>query len=212
MINVYKNYLPLISVVMAAYNRGSFLQRSINSLLEQSFKEWELVVVDDGSNDNTFEIINRYLIEYQNIRYLKHSNRKLAITRNAGINASVGRYVTFLDTDDKYKPEHLQLRFDFMQSHPDVDLIHGGVEIIGNPFVKDKYDLTKDIHLDDCTIGGTFFGKRIMFEDMNGFADIPYSEDSEFCERASEKYKILKVNYPTYIYYRDTADGICNNI
>lgn len=197
---------------MAAYNRGSFLKRSIESLLKQSFNEWELIIVDDGSNDNTFEIADYYIGRYHNIRYIKHSNRKLPLTRNAGIQASAGEYVTFLDTDDEYKPDHLLLRYEFMINNPDVDLIHGGVEIIGNPYVKDKYDLTKDIHLDECTIGGTFFGKRKVFEELNGFSDIPYSEDSEFCERASAKFKIVKVNYPTYIYYRDTADGICNNI
>ena len=212
MISVYENFSPRVSVIMAAYNRGALLSRAVNSVIAQVFKDWELIIVDDGSIDNTFDIVSGYQKEFQNIRYIKHSNRKLGLTRNAGIQSSVGDYVTFLDTDDEYKPGHLQIRFEYMKTHPEIDLIHGGVEIIGNPFVKDKNDLNKEIHLDDCTIGGTFFGKKKVFEELNGFSDIPYSEDSEFYERALEKYKIKKVSYPTYIYYRDTADGICNNI
>lgn len=212
MIKVYKNFEPFISVIMASFNRADLLERSISSVINQTLKEWELIIIDDGSADQTFELINKYLPNYNNIRYLKHSNRKLSLTRNAGIQCSVGGYITFLDSDDEYKPEHLRLRFDYMNSNPDVDLIHGGVEIIGNPFVKDKYNLEKEIHLDECTIGGTFFGKRKVFDELEGFSDIPYSEDSEFIERAEKKYNIKKINYPTYVYYRNSADGICNNI
>jgi glycosyltransferase involved in cell wall biosynthesis len=212
MISVYKNFNPAISVIMAAYNRAGYIERSVNSVIEQIFKDWELIIVDDGSSDDTFSVVNGYLNRYENVRYLRHSNRKLPLTRNAGIKCSAGRYITFLDTDDLYEPEHLLRRFEFMESHPGVDLLHGGARIIGNPYVKDKNDLTKMIHLNECAIGGTFFGKREVFTKLGGFRDIPYSEDSEFFERASEVFKTEKTDFPSYVYYRDSEDGICNNI
>lgn len=212
MIKIYKNFSPEISIVMASFNRAGFLERSIDSVLNQSFKYWELIIVDDGSSDSTSTIIDKYINQFENIRYVKHSNRKLSLTRNAGIQASVGNYITFLDSDDEYKTNHLQLRYEYISQNGLIDLLHGGVEIIGNPFVKDKNDLGKKIHLDDCTIGGTFFGKREVFLALDGFKDIPYSEDSEFFERAQKCFIIEKVGYPTYIYYRNSADGICNNI
>jgi len=212
MISAYKYYVPEISIIMAVYNRAGFLDRSIGSVISQSFTKWELVIVDDGSTDAAFETVNKYLSEYENIKYIKHKNRKLALTRNAGILASSGKYITFLDSDDEYKKEHLELRYNFFLQNPDVDFVHGGVEIIGDPYVKDKNDFSKSIHLNECAIGGTFFAKRELFLSLNGFFDIPYSEDSELYERAVKIYKIKKVDYPTYIYYRNTPDSICNNI
>ena len=123
----------------------------------------------------------------------------------------MGDYLTFLGSDDEYKKEHIQLRVEEIMNE-NIDFIHGGVEIIGDPYVKDKNNKSKMIHLNDCTIGGTFFAKKEVFVNLNGFKDIEYSEDSEFFERVLSKYKIKKVNYPTYIYYRDTPDSICNNI
>lgn len=209
---VYKNFWPVVSIILPTYNRKNYLERAINSVLKQTFKEWELIVVDDGSTDDSFSLIDNYLINYENIRYLKHSNRKPPLSANAGIISSVGDYITFLGSDDEYKPEHLELRVNFMKNNPDIDFIHGGVEIIGPPYVKDKNDLSKLIHLSECVIGGTFFAKRYVFFDLRGFNNLKYSDDSDFFERAQRKFKIAKVDYPTYKYYRDTPDSICTTI
>jgi glycosyltransferase involved in cell wall biosynthesis len=210
MLSIYKSFKPVVSVVMASHNRAQYLNRSIDSLLSQTFKEWELLLLDDGSNDNTFEIINNYIENNENIRYFKHKRRKLAFTRNAGITASVGDYITFLDSDDEYDKNHLKFRINFMQGRPDVDLIHGGIQIIGDPFVADKNNPSEKIHLEQCVIGGTFFGRRKVFIESDGFLSFDYSEDSEFFDRTKEKFAIQKVGYPTYIYHRDAEDSITN--
>lgn len=209
---LYKDYIPLVSVVLPTFNRAEYLNRSIDSVLRQKFKDWELIIVDDGSDDNTFEIANDCLKSNEKIRYLKHTNRKPPLTFNAGIQASCGKFITFLGSDDVYKPDHLALRIEYFESNPGVDMIHGGVEIIGDPFVKDKNDLSKKIHLSECVIGGTFFAKRNVFFELDGFKNLDYSDDSEFFERAQKKFLIHKVNLKTYIYYRDTPDSICSNI
>ncbi len=211
MMKLYKNFTPLVSVILPTFNREKLLKRAIDSVINQTYNFWELIIADDGSEDNTFEIIKKYQKHFQNIRYFRHSNRKLPLTLNAGIQASMGDYLTFLGSDDEYKKEHIQLRVEEIMNE-NIDFIHGGVEIIGDPYVKDKNNKSKMIHLNDCTIGGTFFAKKEVFVNLNGFKDIEYSEDSEFFERVLSKYKIKKVNYPTYIYYRDTPDSICNNI
>lgn len=211
MMKLYKNFTPLVSVILPTFNREKLLKRAIDSVINQTYNFWELIIADDGSEDNTFEIIKKYQSQFENIRYFRHSNRKLPLTLNAGIQASMGDYLTFLGSDDEYKKDHIQLRVEEIMNE-NIDFIHGGVEIIGDPYVKDKNDKSKMIHLNDCTIGGTFFAKKEVFVNLNGFKDIEYSEDSEFFERVLSKYKIKKVNYPTYIYYRDTPDSICNNI
>ncbi|MBI1937934.1 MAG: glycosyltransferase family 2 protein [Ignavibacteriales bacterium] len=209
---VYKSFTPIVSVIMTTFNRAGLIERAIRSVINQSVKEWELIIVDDGSTDETFSVADKFISDHDNIRYLKHSNRRTPLTLNAGIAASAGEYITFLDSDDEYKPEHLHLRIDFMKRNPEVDLIHGGVEVIGYPFVKDKNDLTKEIHISECAVGGTFFAKRNLFFELSGFQDLKYSHDSDFFERASAKYKIEKVEWQTYIYYRDTPDSVCSNV
>ncbi len=209
---IYKTLKPLVSVVMPTFNRATYLQRSINSVLKQSFTDWELLIVDDGSSDGTFNVVNEYISRFENIRYLKHSNRKPALSTNVGVLASCGEYLAFLGSDDEYKSDHLKLCVEFMEKNPAVDFIHGGVEIVGSPYVKDKNDLTKKIHLSQCAIGGTFFGKRKIFLELGGFRDLYYSDDSDFFERVQKEFQIAQVDFPTYIYYRDTPDSICTTI
>ena len=212
MIQLYKNYAPLVSVIIPTFNRAKLLIRAINSVINQSFEKWECIIVDDGSSDNTFEAVNRLIAKDERFRYMKHANKKAPLTFNTGIQASVGRFITFLGSDDEYKKEHLQLRVEFMEAHPEVDLIQGGAEIIGSPYVKDKNDFSKEIHISECKIGGTFFGKREVFLTLEGFKNIKYSDDSEFWERAEKTFEVRDVDLPTYVYYRDTPDSICSNI
>jgi glycosyltransferase involved in cell wall biosynthesis len=199
-----------ISVILPVYNRAKYLNRCVDSLLNQSFGNWELIGIDDGSEDNSFEILEKYQKSYNNIKIFRQQNMKLPLSRNRGIKESSGRYLTFLDSDDEYEKDHLQLRVDFMNRHQEVDLIHGGVKIIGNEYVRDKNDPEKFIHLSQCTIGATFFGKRDVFIKLDGFKNLAYSEDSEFLERALTKFNIEKVNFNTYRYYRDVPDSITN--
>lgn len=211
-LNLYKEFAPAVSIILPTLNRRNLLSRAVDSILNQTFKNWELIVVDDGSSDETFSLVREYQIANENIRYMRHSNKKLPLSLNTGIQAACGEFVTFIGSDDEYKPEHLELRYNYLSDNPDIFLVHGGIEIIGNPYVKDKNDLNKSIHLNDCHIGGTYFCRRIVFEEIGGFKNIAYSEDSEFFERVEKKYKTQKLEYPTYIYYRDTPDSICNSL
>ncbi len=208
----YKNNYPLVSIVLPTYNRAGYLTRSIKSVLTQTINSWELIIIDDGSNDNSFEIIKNNFLPEERIKYHKQSHKGISESLNNGIRFSKGKFITFLGSDDKYLPQHLELRVEFLKKNPKTDLIHGGLKIVGNPYVPDKNDLTKTIHLENCAVGGTFFGKKEVFEKLGGFKNIPYSEDSEFLERASKHFNISKVHFPTYVYYRDTQDSITNTI
>ncbi|TAD96383.1 MAG: glycosyltransferase family 2 protein [Bacteroidetes bacterium] len=202
-----------ISVIITTYNRSSLLIRAIDSVLNQTFKEFELIIVDDGSTDNTTQIVESYLYSYDNIRFVKHKNRKQALSLNTGIQIAQGNFITFLDSDDEYLPTHLESRFNYMQSFPETDILHGGMEIIGNPYVPDKFDTSQQIHIDDCVAGGTIFGKKDIFFELDGFLEIPYSSDSNFIDRAlSQNFVVKKIYEKTYRYYRDSPDSICNNL
>ena len=202
---------PAVSVILTVYNRESSLRRSMNSLLGQSFSDWELIAVNDGSRDNSLRILKEYEGLFDNIKVLTQENKKLAYSRNRGIYNSSGRYITFLDSDDEYESNHLSERVMFMENNPETDLIHGGVKVIGNDFVRDKDNPFCFIHLSECTVGGTFFGKREVFESLNGFKENIYSEDSEFLQRAEDAFKVKKVNFNTYIYHRESEDSLTHN-
>jgi glycosyltransferase involved in cell wall biosynthesis len=206
------SFMPKVSVILCTYNRAEYLQKCIDSVINQTFKDWELVVVDDGSEDNTFETVDRYVRHNENIRYLKHKNRKLALSKNAGIQASFGQYITFIDSDDQYKPEHLESRWNYLQSHPEIDLIEGGFETDEEVFVADYFQQGKTINLKECVLGPTFFGKRNVFFQLRGFNKIAYGEDTDFWARAEKVFKTEKLKSPeTYIYTRATT-SITKNV
>lgn len=196
--------IPEISIILPTYNRAKYLSDCINSAIAQTFPNWELIIVDDGSNDNTFEIVEPFVQKFDNIRYLKHKNRKPGYSRNAGIQASFGNYITFLDSDDQYKPEHLQSRLEYMKSHPEIDLIEGGLYSEDEElFVPDYFQRDKLISIKYCVFGATFFGKRHVFFDLKGFNNLDFGEDTDFWYRAEKRFKTQKLTEPkTYIYTR----------
>ena len=203
---------PEISVITAVYNRDYVISRAINSLLRQTINSWELIAINDGSEDDTLRVLKEFEQNHTNIRVINQKHKNLSESRNRGIKTSIGNYITFLDSDDEFLPTHLETRYNYLINHPDVDLIHGGVTIIGDSFVADRYDRNKMITLYNCVIGGTLFGKREVFQTLGGFNNITYSEDSEFLERALKIFNVKKVIYPTYIYHRETPDSITNKL
>lgn len=206
--SLYKKLLPLdnaprISIIICTYNRAEYLNTCIDSIINQTNNNWELIIVDDGSEDNTFEIVNAYLNTNSNIRYVKHRNIKLALSRNIGLLLSLGEFITFLDSDDTFKENHIQSRFDFMTQNQHIDLIYGGVEIKEEVFVADYYKPGKLINVEDCALGSTFFGKRKVFFEISGYNNLNYGEDTEFLERAEKIFNVFKLSEPkTYIYTR----------
>ena len=194
---------PEVSIILCTYNRAKYLSQCIDSVIDQTFKNWELLVVDDGSNDQTFEIVNPYLQKTQNIRYLKHKNLKLAYSKNVGIQASFSSYITFLDSDDTYAANHIESRFNYLKSHPEIDLIQGGFFSDEEILVADYYKPGKTINLKECVLGPTFFGKRKVFFELKGFDNIAYGEDTDFWQRAEKVFKTHNLTDPeTYIYTR----------
>ncbi len=210
--SLYNSKSKTVSIILPAYNRANLIGRAIDSVINQSYKNWELIIVDDGSTDNTKEILKPYLSTNSNFEYIFHSNRGAALSMNKGIELSSGAYITFLGSDDEYMNNHIDLRVKYLYSNPHVDILHSTAKIVGNEYVKDKNNLSKKIHLNDCILGGTLFGKREVYQKLGGFKKVSYSPESEFLERAEKRFNIIKINEPTYIYYRDTPDSICNNV
>lgn len=208
--NVISN--PFFSVIICTFNRAKLLPRSLDSLILQSFKDFEVIIVDDGSTDNTFSVIKKYR-DRLNIRYIFQTNMGLPEARNTGCFSAEGRYITFLDSDDEYKSNHLSHRNELLLQNPQVDLLHGGIEIIGDPFVVDANNSQKSVHINDCAVGGTFFFRKDLWKRVDKFSNLDYADDYDFFQKVEEIGGIiLKTNEPTYRYHRDTPDSITNKI
>lgn len=211
MISVNKNIIPFFSVVITSYQRGYIIKRAIESLINQEEEDWEAVIVDDGSNDNTFDAVKNYCDNDIRFRYIYQQNRGQSSAKNCGILASSGLYVTFLDSDDEFEKEHLQYRKNILRQNPEVELLHGGVKIIGDEYVPDMYNPTQKIHLRDCVIGGTFFIYKSKAVEIGGFPNINYGDDTAFFNSAVENGLVIaKIDKPTYIYHRNSVDSLCN--
>ena len=208
----YESYI--LSVILTLFNSRQTFKRALTSLMNQTFKEFELIIVDDGSTDGTETELFPALKLNNNFKYIRHSNRKHPLSLNTGLINSTGKFITFLDSDDEYNSHHLKERVAFMNSHPDIDLLHSPATIIGNEedmFVPDVKDPSKLIHLKDCIIGGTFFGRRKVFEELHGFRNV-YSHDSDFFERAKEKFNVLRFDSPSYVYFRNNPDSVISKM
>ncbi len=207
----YSSYVPFFSVIVSTFNRADTIGAALDSLLAQSERDWECIVVDDGSTDTTHDIVRSYCGESARIRSMYHSNRGQALSRNAGILASCGLFVTFLDSDDTYAAEHLSIRKQIVCENPDVEFLYGGVEVIGNPYVPDIENPGKLIHIRDCMVAGTMVVRRSAALAIGGFPDVAFGDDTAFYERAyNADISIAKIDEPTYIYNRTRNDSLCN--
>ncbi|WP_445636403.1 Glycosyltransferase family 2 protein [Nostoc sp. DSM 114161] len=115
--------LPSISIIIPTFNRGKLIQQTLNSLRYQTFKNWEALVVDDGSNDGTDEKVLCLSKEDSRIKYVKRRSQKTGapVCRNEGTKLSQGKYIIYLDSDDCLAPESLENRFKLMEQYPDLD-------------------------------------------------------------------------------------------
>jgi glycosyltransferase involved in cell wall biosynthesis len=204
---------PLFSIVVATWNRAPLLPRALDSITGQAFSDWEAVVVDDGSTDETPAVIRRYAELDPRFTGFRIDHGGISVARNTGIRKARGAWVTFLDSDDRWETDHLASRVRFIAAHPELEFIHGGFRIDGPPethFVADARDPTRLIPVSECAVGGTFVVKRPVLESLGGFPDVPYAMDFDLLNRAVKAgIPIGRCPAPTYIYVREPGEGMC---
>jgi glycosyltransferase involved in cell wall biosynthesis len=120
---------PLVSVIVIFLNASDFLQAAIESVLAQTYEHWELLLVDDGSNDGSTEIAMSYASENSaRIKYFEHDghqNLGMSAARNLGIRKAKGKYIAFLDADDYWLPERLETHVKILESYPEAGMLFG---------------------------------------------------------------------------------------
>jgi glycosyltransferase involved in cell wall biosynthesis len=202
---------PLITVIMAAYNAGDVIAHGINSILSQSYGNYELIIIDDASVDNTADIINSFDSPHirliQNVRNLKQN-----LSRNIGIDAANGQYIAICDADDICLPTRLAAQVNYLETHPDVDVVGSNAYIINNEgdilgglIIKhtEHRDLVRNIHRGGALLYTTIMARSQWMrkykypDDYHGQA-----EDQEMFLRAYKE--SIFANIPEFLYaYRD---------
>ncbi len=123
--------MAAISIIVPVYNAEQTIERCIESVLAQTFCDWELILIDDGTPDNSGAICDAYAAASGNIRVIHQDNQGVSVARNVGIEASQSKYLLFLDSDDYLEETMLQVYFDHAKRYSS-DVIMGGMRVIGN--------------------------------------------------------------------------------
>ena len=199
--------LPLISVVLPTYNRCDLLAEALRSVVGQSYSNWELLVIDDGSTEPVEATVKSF--SDQRITYHRQMNQGASVARNLGIQIAKGEYVTFLDSDDMMEPTCLAEKVGLAQLRPDAGVIGGGcryMDFDGN-LLSSYTRPRKSINYDDLAVWtafpgatGNIFSKREILLRVGGFkANLFDSEDRDLLRRLVELEPIISVDVSTLI-------------
>jgi len=190
-----------ISVVIPCYNRPEWSVRAIKSVIDQSYKNWQLIVIDDGSTDNTYERISSYLESCDDITYtlVKTPNLGVSHARNLGIKLSESPYISFLDCDDEWLPHKLESQMSFLKNSPDLKWVYSDERWLKNNQLFNKKNqhckFAENIFensVERCFIGAsTVVMAREIFNEVGYFNEsFPVCEDYDLWLRASHQYPI----------------------
>ena len=197
---------PFFSVIMPIYNRAGFLTTSITSVLNQTFTDFELFCVDDGSTDSSVSIINDFAKKDKRVRPVElKQNEGRCVARNTGIELAAADWICFLDSDDIFYPNHLETHYNLIQQNPKYQLfateqiISGKTKKYSNPKLRKNI---QEINLKDIILTSSLQINQLCFNKTKidtRFTDenIPVSEDWLFTRMLLLKNPMLKVNTVT---------------
>ena len=201
------------SVIIPTYNRADILPIAIASVINQKYQDWELIVVDDGSTDNTKEVVEG--IDDSRVKYLYQQNAERSAARNNGVDHSQGKYICFLDSDDQFAKNHLEGLFRAIDEHEGKEFIYVIKGLTINEALKTeakihlkegKSDL-ETVLLNSITPGQFVVPASIMKECLFD-KDIRISEDTEVLVRLVQKAKLKIIDQYTLHYYQHEDNSV----
>jgi glycosyltransferase involved in cell wall biosynthesis len=189
--------LPTVSVIIPTFNRAAFICEAIESVLSQSYSAVELIVIDDGSTDNTAALLKPY-IERCQIIYRYQENQRQSVARNHGLSIASGDYCCFLDSDNRWLPGKLKIQVDYLASHSEVDIVYGDNQLIDESgVVTSKQNMRRHSGLiypfmlkDNCVSMNTVMARMKCFKEQGGFdPEFKVADDYELWLRMSAHYR-----------------------
>ncbi len=204
---------PLVSIVIPCYNRGEFIAETIASVLNQSYPHIELIVVDDGSTDNSREIVDSFAEQITILEHPGRVNKGQSAALNLGIRASHGKYIAFLDSDDLFLPDKIEKQVRFLENNPHIGLVYGNGHAIDAegkvlyPFYSSDHYEASDPNriLLDCyfLLPNNSLLKREVLEASGGFDEtLRAAQDHDLLIRIAEVTNIAYINDFIFLYRR----------
>lgn len=204
----------MVSVIIPTYNREKLISETVQSVLDQTFSDFELIIIDDGSTDGTEDVVNSFLDD--RIKYIYQTNSGRSHARNHALNMARGRYITFLDSDDLYLPDKLQLQVDFLDTHPEFGMVYASAYCMdeAGELLSDSYKATvsgqiyKDIafYVPVTITLPTVMARREVFDKVGGFDEkMDRFEDTDMWRRIAKEFLVGAI--PNFTCKLRTHDG-----
>ncbi len=204
---------PFFSIILPTFNRANLLPKAIESLINQDYKDWELIVVDDGSLDNTKEVVKAF--DDPRIQYVYQENAERSAARNNGIGLAKGQYIGFLDSDDQFHEKHLEGLCRAIDEHEGKEFIYVIKGLAINEALKTEAKIhlkegksdIETVLLNSITPGQFVVPAPIMKECLFD-KDIRISEDTEVLVRLAQKAKLKIIDQYTLYYYQHEDNSV----
>lgn len=202
---------PTVSIVVPCYNQSCFLPETLDSVINQTYVNWECIIVNDGSTDDTIKVSIKYTKLDSRIKYIEQTNRGVASARNKGIANAKGEFILPLDADDKIAPEYLKLAIRQFENCPMTKLVYCEAMTFSSGGAAQKWDLPsynyENLLWSNSIFVSAIFRKR-DFVDCGGFDEaLPGLEDWDFWLSFLKKEDIVyRIPMPLF-YYRQNLNG-----
>ena len=197
--------VPTISIVLPVHNGSKYLRESIESCLMQTFRNWELIIVNDCSTDESGVIAEEYAVRDKRVRVIHNeTNLKLPASLNVGFRYAKGEYLTWTSDDNRYLPNALQRMIDFLRDQPKYQMVCAAMKVIDGEGKLKKRRIFRPLRrhlLSGNTIGGCFLYHKSVLETVGGYDENCFLiEDYEYWLRIASHYAIGRINDVLYLY------------
>ena len=221
---------PFISVVMPVYNTAKYLSKSIGSVLNQTFQGFELLCINDGSTDNSWELLEKYASQDERVRIFNKKNEGVSTARNIGIEHALGNYIFFMDSDDSMPANALHVMIKALKNNPSAKYIKGnnlvstseGETVVTKWATQRKPYAGKLLSSEDfwhyidlvrpCVWGILFDLAYIRYKNLRFETNIDFGEDALFLAQYIDNIPGVYINDPTYDYLFARQGSLCNHI
>lgn len=195
---------PEVSILMPVFNGDKYIKESIISIIEQSYDNFEFIIIDDGSTDNTYPIIEQYAKKDSRIRFFRNNkNIGLSASLNLGLKLACTSLIARMDADDVAHPQRLSRQYEFMKTHPEISVcgcalqLYESPEIVWHPPRAHQEIVTKMLFESSIFHPTVLFRKEIVFKQHGGYAPEFYSaQDYDLWQRLSESPNVRFANLP----------------
>lgn len=213
----------MFSIIIPLYNKEKFIQNTLEKVLEQSFQDFEVIIVDDGSTDGGAEIVKN--IQNERIKYFWQENQGVSSARNKGISLAKNEYICFLDADDEWKPDFLEKMYTLLVKYPEYKVFSAAIEIdMGQKIIPALYTLSnsvaENIYIEDYFRGSMKYSiiftscavfHYSVFQSVGVFdEEMKSGEDTDLWIRIGKHYKIIFLNEILCRYILDN-EGLMKN-